>query len=138
MGQYIVAFAVLAGAAFIDIRERRIPDRLIIAGIAAGIAVRLLGPQGGITDGIIGGISAFAVLLAVHLVTRGSLGLGDVKLMGCIGFCLGVERVFSILLVSVILIGLYGLVLVCIDRENRSRELPFAPFLLAGTLIAML
>jgi leader peptidase (prepilin peptidase)/N-methyltransferase len=138
MSLYIVVFTVLLAAAVIDIREHRIPDRLIIAGIAAGVAARLVNPGSRLQDGIIGGVSAFAVLLVIHLATRGGLGLGDVKLMGCIGFCLGFEQAFSILLIGVILIGLYGLVLVFIDRENRKRELPFAPFLLAGTLIAML
>lgn len=131
----LVAFAALA--AFIDIRTRRIPDRLVLAAAAAGIVFLYVDGNGGWMDSLLGGAAAGLILLLVHWLTRGGLGLGDVKLFGCSGIYLGLEDVLSAMMIAVVLSGICSLVLICINRENRKRELPFAPFILSGILGAV-
>ncbi len=131
----LVAFAALA--AFIDIRTRRIPDRLVLTAAAAGIVFLYADGNGGWMDGLLGGAAAGLVLLLVHWLTRGGLGLGDVKLFGCSGIYLGLEDVLSAMMIAVVLSGICSLVLICMNRENKKRELPFAPFIFSGILGAV-
>jgi len=132
----LVTFA--AAAAFIDIRIRKIPDLLVLTATAAGIVFLFADRDRGWVDGLTGGVTAGLALLLVHWLTRDGLGLGDVKLFGCSGIYLGLEGVLSAMMTAVVLSGICSLVLVCINRENRKREIPFAPFILAGILEAVL
>lgn len=135
--QNIILVVFAAVAAFIDLRTRRIPDRLVLLAAAAGLFFLYIDRDGGWLDGLLGGAAAGLGLLMVYWVTRGGLGLGDVKLFGCSGIYLGLEGVLSAMMIAVVLSGIYSLVLICISRENRKSEIPFAPFILSGILGAV-
>jgi leader peptidase (prepilin peptidase)/N-methyltransferase len=135
---YLVVFAILSIASIIDIKERRIPDKLIIAGVVIGLGLTLYNPEHGFLDGLMGGMTAGLVLLLISHITKGGLGLGDVKLFLCMGIYLGLESTASAMLIAALLSGLFSLVLICISHENKKREIPFAPFILAGALAAIL
>lgn len=134
----VSVIAMLAAAAVIDIRTRRIPDRLVLAGAAAGSIFLLLDVQRGSLSGLMGGMTAGLLMFFVHKITKDGIGLGDVKLFGCTGMYLGLEGTVSAMLTAVVLSGLYSFVLICISRDNKQREIPFAPFILAGALGAIL
>lgn len=134
----VVVFILLIAASIIDIRERRIPDILIIAGVVAGFILKLYNPEHGVVDGLVGGSTAVLVLLLIYYSTKGGIGLGDVKLFGCIGVYLGLESTVSAMLIAAFLSGLFSLVLICLNRDNRKREIPFAPFIMAGALAAII
>lgn len=85
-----------------------------------------------------GGMTAGLVLFLIYCITNGGLGLGDVKLFGCVGIYLGFFSTVSAMLMATVLSGLYSLVLICINRGNKKREIPFAPFILAGALAAII
>ncbi len=138
IASYIVVFAILITASITDIKERRIPDNLIVAGVVIGLALSLYNPEHGFLDGLIGGMTAGLILLLISHITKGGLGLGDVKLFGCIGIYLGLESTVSAMLIAALLSGLFSLVLICINRDNKKREIPFAPFILAGVLAAVM
>lgn len=135
---YLIVFVILTAAAIIDIRKRIIPDKLVLSGSAAGLILKIFDTKNGFLDGLIGGMAAGLVLLIVYHITKGGIGLGDVKLFGCIGIYLGFENAFSALFLACILSGLLSLVLICMNMNNRKREMPFAPFVLAGALVAVI
>jgi leader peptidase (prepilin peptidase)/N-methyltransferase len=135
---YFMVIVLLIAASIIDIRERRIPDKLVLTGTAAGLGFSLLDPQIELSTSLMGGMTAGLVLLLVHYITKGSLGLGDVKLFGCSGIYLGFEGIVSAMLISTVLSGFFSLILICINRDNKKREIPFAPFILAGVLIVII
>jgi len=138
IASYLIVFAILITASIIDIRVGRIPDKLIIAGAAIGLILSLFNPEHGLLQGLMTGTVAGLVMLLVSWITKGGLGLGDVKLFGCMGIYLDLESSASAMLIAAILSGLFSLVLVCINRDNKKREIPFAPFIMAGTLAAIL
>lgn len=132
------AVSFLALASIIDIRERRIPDRLVMAGASTGLVFSLFNQDRGLADSLMGGITSSFVLLLVYCASKGALGLGDVKLFGCLGIYLGLGGIVSAMLAAAVLSGLYSLVLVLLNRDNRKREIPFAPFILLGALAAII
>lgn len=135
---YFAVIALLIAAAIIDVKEYRIPDKLVVAGAAVGLAFSLFDPPRGFLNSIIGGATAELVSLLIYYISKGGLGLGDVKLFGCVGIYLGIEGTVSAMLIAAVLSGLFSLVLICINRDNKKREIPFAPFILAGTLASIM
>jgi len=131
-----LAFAGIGlGMAVIDLDVRRLPDRyqifLALVTIGFGVVafcqfpIRLL-------VGLVAGLVCGLVFLVMHAVSRGSLGLGDVKLVMTCGWWLGltsVASVFAGLLTSCVLAVAYSLL-------SKQRQFAFGPWLVAGTLTA--
>ncbi|HEY8321112.1 MAG TPA: A24 family peptidase [Candidatus Baltobacteraceae bacterium] len=76
-----------------------------------------------------------AALCAMGLVlalSRGAMGLGDLKFAGVIGLALGVDRGLLALAIAFAAGGLVAAVLMAAGRVRRGQALPFAPFLAIG------
>jgi leader peptidase (prepilin peptidase)/N-methyltransferase len=91
----------------------------------------------------------FAPFALIWFLSRGRLmGLGDGKIALGIGFLLGLSRGISALLMSFWLGAIVSLLIWAVSKvpglfgPNREitmkTEIPFAPFLIAGTLIAFI
>lgn len=88
-------------------------------------------------------ISAFAasVMLAVsallcRMVVPGSVGFGDIKLLLVMGFYAGVELTVAIMVYTFLCLFLVAIVLLILKKASRKTVIPFAPFLLAGSVLA--
>jgi prepilin peptidase CpaA len=110
--------ALLAGAVWSDLRTRRIPNRLVLCGALAGLALQVLLPAGaglygtpfgalGLVAGLAGLAAGLALLLPMHLL--GALGAGDVKLLAMIGAFLGPQQVLGAALLTLLAGGVLGL-----------------------------
>jgi len=91
-----------------DLRRRRIPNRLTLPAIVAGLVVRI-GFQGweGLAVSTCGLVGAPALLVALH-AGRGP-GMGDVKLMAAVGSILGLPLALVAVLLTAIAGGLLAL-----------------------------
>lgn len=90
--------ALLAMAVASDMRERRIPNALVLAGMVAGLALQgLLVPGAGLFDVPFGALGllpaagglALGLLLLLPMYALNAMGAGDVKLMAMVGTFLG-------------------------------------------------
>lgn len=99
-------------AASTDIVTRRIPNRVIVIGLAAALCVQVW--LRGLTDGslvwLAGAACGFALLLPFYLV-RG-MAAGDVKLLLTIGAWVGPAMTFHIALVTLLIGGVWSVGLV--------------------------
>jgi prepilin peptidase CpaA len=110
-----VAFvALLVLASWYDLRERRIPNGLTVAGVVVALCIRLAWGWGAVVMGAEG--TAFALLVALAPFALGFLGGGDVKLLGAVGAFVGVDRLFGTLL----LVALVGGVLAVLEAGRRQ------------------
>ena len=150
-GPPLPAFCYLAGIgiplAVIDIRCRRLPDALILPSYP--VALTLLGlaslvlPGGGrhFLSALAGMVLAGAAFLIQALVYPSGLGWGDVKLSGLLGLYLGwlgASALVGGLFLGYLLAAATGLALMAARRATRKSHVAFGPFLLAGTLAAVL
>jgi leader peptidase (prepilin peptidase)/N-methyltransferase len=85
-----------------------------------------------------GGIAGALLLLLVVVLSRGGMGMGDVKLAGLLGLMVGFPLVFIALFVGVWAGGLVAVALLVSGRKKRKEMLPFGPFLCIGGLTALL
>jgi leader peptidase (prepilin peptidase)/N-methyltransferase len=142
---FLYLAAVTIALAFIDLDVKRLPDRIVLPSYLIGgvllVAAALLRhdwwPVGR-------GLIAMAVLgtcyYVIALVYKGGLGFGDVKLAALLGLYLGWLGWNAVLVgtfAGFVLGGLVGLGLLIARQANRRTPIPFGPFMLVGTLLAL-
>jgi prepilin peptidase CpaA len=98
---------VLVIAALTDLRARRIPNVLTVAGLALALAFRSVSGGAAVGEGLLGAGLAFAVMLPLF-ATRG-VGGGDAKLMIMVGAFLGPKGFVVALLATAIVGGVMSL-----------------------------
>jgi prepilin peptidase CpaA len=97
----LLALAGLSvGAAWWDVRERRIPNLLTVSGFFLALLLRVPLGLGSIWAGLAGAGIALALSLVFFLA--GGMGGGDVKLLVAVGAFLGPHRLLPGLLVMAI------------------------------------
>lgn len=112
-----LAFLVilLLAATAVDVREHRIPNWLVAAGMSSGLLFHALAPQGaGLVFALSGlglGLAALFPLYALRV-----MGAGDVKLMGMIGAFLGASGVFGVVLATMAAGGVLAIVMAACKR----------------------
>jgi len=134
----------------VDLREHRLPNALTLPMLIVtpvGLAVAdLLGSSptaagAGWAGAGLGALLWLGVLGLLWLVSRGrGIGLGDVKLSPSLGATLGwisLETALIGLVMSFIAGGLVSVVLLLAKRVKRQTAIPFGPFLLLGSLVAV-
>jgi leader peptidase (prepilin peptidase) / N-methyltransferase len=132
--------------AVIDVRSRRLPDRLtlpafcgvtLLLGVAAATA-----HQYGHFGQAMGGAAALAgFYLALMVIWPGGMFLGDVKLAASVGAVLAWVSWQALLagtFAAFVLAAAWSLLLICLGRLTRKGDLPFGPFLLIGAFVAVL
>ncbi|MDO7881269.1 prepilin peptidase [Salinibacterium soli] len=124
--------------AAIDVREHRLPNRLVLPGFAVGLvgaagqwAVSGVFPLVALIAGA--GYGAALLLLAV----LGGMGMGDVKLAGVLGLSAGLVSVDAAVVAPVTAFLIGGVGAVAALRGGRRAGIPFGPYLLAGYWIAL-
>ena len=83
---------------------------------------------GGLLNGLFSSVFAFAVMLAIFLISRGGMGGGDVKLSAAAGLWLGFENTVIFLLLSFISGGIISILLMITGVKNKQDAIPFGPF----------
>lgn len=136
---YMILAAFLSAATIKDIKERIIPNKLILFGLISGVVLNVLFPD---LERIVWGLAALVfaggVLLITSLVSKGGVGVGDAKLVACTGLLLGIDKTISVMIISFIASALFGILSMLLKKLNKKSAMPFAPFVLLGVLLTML
>ncbi len=83
-------------------------------------------------------LGAATFFLLIYLISKGQwLGLGDVRLAFFMGLYLGFPNILVALFLSFLIGAVVGLVLVAQNKKTLKSEVPFGPFLVLGTFIAL-
>lgn len=123
----IAVIAMLAVAVMIELPTRRIPNWLVVATLALGVAIMFYDQRfGAHLAGLL-----VAVLIGVPFYIHGSAAGGPVKLLFGIGLLAGVMAVLGATLVAIITFGVYRLLQKPDDAEDENR--PRAPKLIHST-----
>lgn len=137
--------AVLWTIAISDYKEYRIPNKLILLGIVIRaliliyeLVINLNSVLSILIYEFIAVAGAVIVCLICMVISRGSLGMGDLKLMIPMGLMLGVEGICYAMFVSVFFAFIVSVFLLLTKRKVKSDQLPFAPFILAGTFASII
>src|ERR1700733_7802828 len=119
--------------AWIDAAVQRLPDVLTAPAYAGTSGLLLLAA-------VIGGLALAAAYLALAIVSRSAIGLGDAKLAASLGTMLawaGWSVLVAGLLAGFLLAAVYGLGLPARRRTSWRQRIPFGPFMIAGAFLAL-
>lgn len=153
---YIYLIAALVVIFFYDLRHYIIPDKVIYPAIIVAFIYKIFyifefgsWRLFGIWNSEFGILSSFLQLLlpaflaggffyAIIVITKGKgMGGGDVKLGFLMGLVLGLPLVLVALFLSFIIGSVIGIFLILIGNKKMKSMIPFGPFLVLGTVIAL-
>jgi prepilin signal peptidase PulO-like enzyme (type II secretory pathway) len=126
---------VLVALSAIDVRQRIVPNRIVLPAAAVVLAAHtLIDPS---PEWALAALGAFTFFFVAALVHPAGLGMGDVKLALLLGAMLGVDVVAGIflgmiaaLVPSVVLLARHG-------GRARKMGIPFVPFLALGAIVTL-
>ena len=140
-----------------DFRQRRVPNGLVLAGVALAIGALISGTHpAGLSwpDALLACALAFGVMLIFYAFNL--MGAGDVKFAGALGLWIGTEGLLPVWIVSSLLACVHGLSWYFLNRwplwprlstalsgipptpgapaPKRARHIPYAAYLAIAAL----
>ncbi len=136
--QWLTLAVLMALALWHDWRERRIPNRLLLAAVGMAVAMCLLPGGLGLASALGGALIGTAAFAPLYLLRQ--MGGGDLKLMATTGLLVGVQHMGALTLAVALCGG--ALALVWLWRVRRRTQplrgaharMPYAAAVAAGTL----
>jgi Flp pilus assembly protein protease CpaA len=131
--------------AMIDKQEKRIPNKILL--VLLLVRAILLSAELLVYSDLrislcssvfFGLLFGGGILLIAYAVSRGGIGMGDVKLFAVIGAYVGSRSIAACLLLSMILAAVYSVVMMLRRKLTAKDEIPLAPFAAAGTILSIL
>lgn len=126
----------------IDLEHQILPDVITLPGIVAGFACSWFLPPGPVMSilGIVAGGGILWAIAEVWFRVRKveAMGFGDVKMLAMVGAFLGLKLVGLVFVLSSILGGVIGVVLIAARRADMATKVPFGTMIAAASLTASL
>jgi len=134
---------LLVPVAWCDFKKHLIPNRMLAVALVVRLAlfaVQTAGYGSGVIDiakySLIAGCALAAAALLCRLVAPKGIGMGDVKLLFVYGLYMGLARIWTAMLATMVVMFICAVTMLVTKKADRNTELPFAPFLLLGTVLA--
>jgi len=128
-----ITLSYLVFQSICDIREKKIS--LYASAGYTGIVFMVMAGTGQDNGGLPLSLAAAGAAFAFSLLSGGALGMGDAIVIATLALTHKPVELFLVLFVSLMLCFPVSIGMVCRQKWQRNRELPFIPFLLVGELI---
>jgi leader peptidase (prepilin peptidase) / N-methyltransferase len=144
---YLLIFSILLVLFVTDLKTQLLPEILIILGIMCSIIYYiyininsiLIMNYIPIANNLLSAIGASLFFLIIWLVTkRRGMGFGDVELGFLLGLICGFPEIIFALYIAFLTGALVGVILIIGKNETLKSKIAFGPFLITGTLFALL
>jgi len=122
---------------FIDLAHQIIPDIITLPGILLGLAFTPLLPHT-FLEGIIGIFGGGALFYLIAVLSRGGMGGGDIKMVAMMGAFLGWKLLVVAIFLALLSGSSVGIFLLATRIKGRKDPIPFGPFLVLGSILAVL
>ena len=120
----------------IDWKTMIIPNECIVLLFLFSIVASIFVPEITWLDRILGFFIISVPMFIISMVTKGSIGGGDIKLMAVAGLFLGWECSISAFIYGMFGSGIYGVYLLLWKKQGRKAVFPLGPFLCGGIILA--
>ena len=139
MLRYVILLCGVAVIACIDRRSKRIPNEILLALVYIRalvlIAECVMYPSYALSmiiSALLGSILGGGMFLICYFITRGGVGMGDVKL-----FFLGSGGIMAVIVTTVFSSAVYSIVQLVRKKAKLKDEIAFAPFVWIGLILTM-
>lgn len=127
---------ILLAAAFIDLDQGIIPDRLTYPGIVMGLLLSFW--TLGFLPSLYGTLAFGGLMFAIAFISNGGMGGGDIKMAGAIGAFTGIAGSAVTLIMASLLGSVFGLGVIAVKKGGRKTPIKFGPFLALSAYTAYL
>lgn len=142
---YLYFAAIGVALTMIDIEHKRLPNKIVLPSYLVVAALLIVASAGtgewkALARAAIGAAALFALYFLLAFIYPAGMGLGDVKLSFILGGVLAYLswRTFAVGAFGGFLLGAVGgIVLLATRRGNRKSEIPFGPYMIAATFLAI-
>lgn len=142
----ITLLAILATVTVTDIKEQKIPNKVVVAGLLLRVAFAVaefatMGAEAflAIAKDALYSLILVAVLFVLGvLLLKGGIGMGDIKLMAVMGLFQGITGVISSLFLSLLVIFVLAIIMLITKKKQKKDSIEFAPSVMVGTLASII
>ena len=131
--------------AFVDFYTGLIPNSLILQGLLGALAYMALEIIAAsypavisLKDYFFGLLLGGGVFALSAVISRGSIGMGDIKLFAVLGLMLGISVVFGLLFFTIFISALAGLLVLLLKKGDKRTMMPLGPFTCAGMTVVLM
>lgn len=130
----VIFLVALCAASVSDWNKRKIPDYITSLLLVPGMLALMdyCSYELSFGEAAAGLMTGAAFLFVPAILIRGSIGGGDIKLMGASGFFLGPEWVITGLFLGLLMAACYGSAGILSGKRKRQDPIPLGPFLACG------
>jgi prepilin signal peptidase PulO-like enzyme (type II secretory pathway) len=120
-----------------DLKHYIIPDKVIFPAILTSFLF-LFTTNSLLLNTVLSAFGASFFFLLIYLISQGQwMGFGDVKLSFLMGLHLGFPNILVALFSAFFTGAIIGLILIAQNKKTLKSIVPFGPFLVFGTFLAM-
>lgn len=134
--RFMLLATYLLAMTITDIRSRQIPDDATIFFSILFLIFHISSLNTLIIlNSFIGVVIGVSLPFLAYLIKKEYIGLGDVKLIACVGLIAGFPEIINIIARGLILSALFSIVMLATKKVTIKTQLPLAPFILIGAII---
>jgi leader peptidase (prepilin peptidase) / N-methyltransferase len=133
----IFYYCIFSTLLVIDLEQGIIPNKIVYPASIISLFISFFRPEIGPGSALTGGIIGLVVFLAITVISRGGMGMGDVKMATLVGLVTGFPLVTVGLFLAVVIGGMVAVALLALHRKKSREAIPFGPFLSLATLITL-
>lgn len=137
-----ILLSCLVALCFIDLDTHLLPDSLTMPLVWVGLVVNLDHGFVPLDEAVLGAVLGYLSLWFVYhlfrlLTGKEGMGHGDFKLLAALGGWLGWKLLLPIVLAASFSGALAGIALIALGGHDRSKPIPFGPWLVLGGVISL-
>jgi prepilin signal peptidase PulO-like enzyme (type II secretory pathway) len=118
-----------------DLKSKQIPDEIVFSLGMVQVCMILYEYGAGAVINILFCIFVFLITFLISYLSKGQMGMGDVKLLSVICLSLGILNTVWITILSLVLSLFAGLYLLIFHKKSIKTEMPFAPFVTISVIV---
>lgn len=141
----LVGFCVLLAAAFYDYRTFKIPNHFVVwlpvcrlFFLAIEFLTGDVNRISRLLSSLAGAVFCLIVLILFSFLSKGGIGMGDIKLLSGLGFLLGFYSIIYILVLSCMASFILSVILLITGKKKMKDAIPMAPAILIGYIAVLM
>ena len=132
---FSVIFSLLIVVFVFDLKYYLIPDEIVYSGVFISFLSAIFK---NLSQFLLSGFFTFLFFFIIYFISKEKwIGFGDVKLGLFLGLFLGWPKILIALFFAFFIGALIGAILIFFRKKTLKSEIPFGPFLVSGTFIAI-
>jgi len=121
-----------------DLKNYLIEEKIVYFSILVCLIFNLIFSISEIKNKILSSLFLGLFFLSIVLISKEKwMGIGDAKLGTLIGIFLGWPKIIPALFFSFFVGSIFGIFLIILKKKSLKSEIPFAPFLVSGTIFSL-